>query len=230
MIEINNLQKFYNYQPVLDLPSIRLNKGEIIGIVGNNGAGKTTLFSLILDLIKASKGSVTSKGEDVSKSEEWKKYTSAFIDESFLIGFLTPDEYFEFVGNLYNLSKTDVHNFTTQFEFIFNGEISGQKKYIRDLSKGNQKKVGIVGALLGNPEVVILDEPFSNLDPSTQLRVRTLIKDYSANRTFLVSSHDLNHIAEVCTRIIILEKGKLVKDVQRSEISTEELVAFFTPA
>jgi len=230
MIEINNLQKFYNYQPVLDLPSISIHKGEIIGIVGNNGAGKTTLFSLILDLIKASKGSVTSKGEDVSKSEEWKKYTSAFIDESFLIGFLTPDEYFEFVGNLYNLSKTDVHNFTTQFEFIFNGEISGQKKYIRDLSKGNQKKVGIVGALLGNPEVVILDEPFSNLDPSTQLRVRTLIKDYSANRTFLVSSHDLNHIAEVCTRIIILEKGKLVKDVQRSEISTEELVAFFTPA
>ena len=230
MIEINNLQKFYNYQPVLDLPSLTIDKGEIIGIVGNNGAGKTTLFSLILDLIKASKGTVTSKGEDVSKSEDWKKYTAAFIDESFLIGFLTPDEYFEFVGNLYNLSKTDVHNFTQQFEHIFNGEIIGQKKYIRDLSKGNQKKVGIVGALIGNPEVVILDEPFSNLDPSTQLRIRTLIKEYSTNRTFLVSSHDLNHIAEVCTRIIILDKGKLVKDVQRSDISTEELVAFFTPA
>lgn len=230
MIEINNLQKFYNYQPVLDLPSLTINKGEIIGIVGNNGAGKTTLFSLILDLIKASKGTVTSKGEDVSKSEAWKKYTAAFIDESFLIGFLTPDEYFEFVGKLYNLSKTDVHNFTAQFEHIFNGEVRGQKKYIRDLSKGNQKKVGIVGALLGNPEIVILDEPFSNLDPSTQLRVRTLIKEHSENRTFLVSSHDLNHIAEVCTRIIILEKGKLVKDVQRRDISTEELVAFFTPA
>ena len=177
MIEINNLQKFYNYQPVLDLPSLTIDKGEIIGIVGNNGAGKTTLFSLILDLIKASKGTVTSKGEDVSKSEDWKKYTAAFIDESFLIGFLTPDEYFEFVGNLYNLSKTDVHNFTQQFEHIFNGEIIGQKKYIRDLSKGNQKKVGIVGALIGNPEVVILDEPFSNLDPSTQLRIEPSLKN-----------------------------------------------------
>ena len=118
----------------------------------------------------------------------------------------------------------------SQFEEVFNGEILGKKKYIRDLSKGNQKKVGLISALLGNPDLVIWDEPFSNLDPSTQLRVRGLISDYSANRTFLISSHDLNHIAEVCTRIIILDHGKLVKDVQRSEISKADLVAFFTPA
>ena len=147
-----------------------------------------------------------------------------------MIGFLTPDEYFEFVGNLYQLSKTDTVNFTAQFEEIFNGEIRGHKKYIRDLSKGNQKKVGLVGSLLGNPEVVLWDEPFSNLDPSTQLRIRNLIRDYSADRTFLISSHDLNHIADVCSRIIILEKGHLIKDVQRSDISAEELIDFFTPA
>jgi len=230
MIAIKDLQKVYSQQEVLNIPALTINKGEIIGIVGNNGAGKTTLFSLILDLIQATKGTVTSKDQDVSKTEEWKQYTAAFLDEGFLIGFLTPDEFFEFIGNMYHLSKADVHEFTNQFEEIFNGEIKGQKKYIRDLSKGNQKKVGLVGALIGNPEIVILDEPFSNLDPSTQLRVRNLIKQHSVNRTFLVSSHDLSHIADVCTRIIILEKGQLIKDVQRSEISEAELVEFFTPA
>ena len=230
MIEINNLQKIYGQQEVLNIPALTIEKGEIIGIVGNNGAGKTTLFSLILDLIQATQGTVTSKGQDVSKTEIWKQYTSAFLDEGFLIGFLTPDEFFEFIGNMYHLSKADVHEFTNQFEEIFSGEIKGQKKYIRDLSKGNQKKVGLVGALIGDPEIVILDEPFSNLDPSTQLRIRHLIKQHSSDRTFLISSHDLSHIADVCTRIIILEKGQLIKDVQRREISEEELVEFFTPA
>lgn len=230
MIEINNLRKLYKRVEVLNIPDLKFEKGEIIGIVGNNGAGKTTLFSCILDLIQASAGSVSSKGKDVSQSEEWKKYTAAFLDEGFLIGFLRPEEYFEFVGKLHNLSPSTSMEFVQQFETIFNGEILGKKKYIRDLSKGNQKKIGLISALIGDPELVIWDEPFSNLDPSTQLRIRGLISDYSANKTFLISSHDLNHIAEVCTRIIILDHGKLVKDVQRSEISKEALVEFFTPA
>ena len=229
MIEINNLRKVYNRTEVLNIPQLSFKKGEIIGIVGNNGAGKTTLFSCILDLIQASAGAITSKGNDVSKTEDWKKYTAAFLDEGFLIGFLRPEEYFEFVGKLHNLTPSTTMEFVQQFETIFNGEILGNKKYVRDLSKGNQKKVGLISALIGDPELVIWDEPFSNLDPSTQLRVRGLISDYSANKTFLISSHDLNHIADVCTRIIILDHGKLVKDVQRSEISKEDLVAFFTP-
>jgi len=229
MIEIKNIRKIYGQTEVLNVPDLTFHKGEIIGIVGNDGAGKTTLFSIILDLIQATIGSVTSKGQDVCKSEEWKKYTAAFLDEGFLIGFLTPEEYFQFVGKLHNLSPAETMAFVQQFETVFNGEILGRKKYVRDLSKGNQKKVGLVSALIGHPEVVIWDEPFSNLDPSTQLRIRGLNSDYSADRTFLISSHDLNHIAEVCTRIIILDHGKVVKDVQRSEISREELVAFFTP-
>lgn len=232
MIEIHNLRKIYNRTEVLNIPELTLNKGEIIGIVGNNGAGKTTLFSAILDLIQVTKGTITSKGEDVSQSENWKKYTAAFLDEGFLIGFLKPEEYFEFVGKLHNLTPSTTLEFVQQFEEIFNGEILGKQKYIRDLSKGNQKKVGLISALIGDPELVILDEPFSNLDPSTQLRVRGLIEEHSAseNKTFLISSHDLNHIAEVCTRIIILDHGKIVKDVQRSEMSKEALVEFFTPA
>lgn len=230
MIEINNLRKLYNRTEVLNIPQLSFQKGEIIGIVGNNGAGKTTLFSSILDLIQVSAGSITSKGNDVSQTEDWKKYTAAFLDEGFLIGFLTPEEYFEFVGKLHNLNTSTTLEFIKQFETIFNGEILGKKKYIRDLSKGNQKKVGLISALIGNPELVIWDEPFSNLDPSTQLRVRGLIEEHSTNKTFLISSHDLNHIAEVCTRIVILDHGAIVKDVQRSEISKEALVEFFTPA
>jgi len=230
MIEIKDLRKIYDRTEVLSIPNLTFEKGEIIGVVGNNGAGKTTLFSAILDLIEPSAGSVSSKGQDVSKTEDWKKYTAAFLDEGFLIGFLRSEEYFEFVGKLHNLTPSSTLEFVRQFENIFNGEILGNTKYIRDLSKGNQKKVGIVSALIGDPEVVILDEPFSNLDPSTQLRIRGLINDYSTNRTFLISSHDLNHIAEVCTRIVILDHGKVVKDVQKSEISKEALVEFFTPA
>ncbi len=230
MIEIKGLRKIYGRTEVLNIPELTFEKGEIIGIVGNNGAGKTTLFSTMLDLIETSAGTITSKGQDVSKTEDWKKYTGAFLDEGFLIGFLRSEEYFEFIGKLHNLTPSSTLEFVRQFEMIFNGEILGNTKYIRDLSKGNQKKVGIVSALIGDPELVILDEPFSNLDPSTQLRIRGLINDYSANRTILISSHDLNHIAEVCTRIVILDHGKVVKDVQKSEISKEALVEFFTPA
>ncbi|MEM9050540.1 MAG: ABC transporter ATP-binding protein [Bacteroidota bacterium] len=227
MIKAENLRKAYEGNVVLHIEDLTINKGEIVGLVGNNGAGKTTFFSMILDLIKADSGHVLSKDADVSKTEDWKMYTSAYLDDGFLINFLTPDEYFEFVGGLFNLSKNDVMDFVKQFEPIFNGEVIGQKKFIRQLSMGNRKKVGLIGALIGNPEIVLWDEPFSNLDPSTQIRVRNVVKDHSENRTFLVSSHDLHHIAEVCTRIIILDKGKVVRDVQNSPAMKEELFEFF---
>jgi ABC-2 type transport system ATP-binding protein len=227
MIEVRNLRKEYDGNEVLNIAHLTIDKGEILGVVGNNGAGKTTFFSLVLDLIKATEGLVLSKGEDVSKTETWKSYTSAYLDESFLINFLRPDEYFEFVGGLFNYDKAEVASFVERFEPIFNGEVIGQKKFIRQLSMGNRKKAGLVGALIGNPEVVLWDEPFSNLDPSTQLRIRNIITEYAKDRTFLVSSHDLHHIAEVCTRIIILDHGKVVKDVMRSDTSKEELFDFF---
>jgi ABC-2 type transport system ATP-binding protein len=118
-------------------------------------------------------------------------------------------------------------SFVSQFEAVFNGEVLGGKKYIRDLSMGNRKKVGLIGTLIGNPKLVYWDEPFANLDPTTQLRVRNIITQYSGSTTFLVSSHDLHHIADVCTRIVILDKGRVVKDVLRSETSSKELFDFF---
>ena len=227
MISISQIQKKYGAF-LLDIDDLTIRKGEVFGLVGNNGAGKTTLFSLILDLIKAGRGEVLSGDVPVHTSEEWKKHTGAYLSESFLLDFLTPDEYFEFVGGLHNWNAADVRQFTARFDEFFAGEVTGQRKYIRDLSKGNQKKVGIIGALIGDPQVIILDEPFANLDPSSQNRLKKLIEDLDkTDRVVLISSHDLTHVAEVCNRIVILEKGRVVKDIEKSEDALQELRAYF---
>ncbi len=230
MIHIHNLQKAYNGTTVLNLEELHINKGEVFGLVGNNGAGKTTLFSLILDLIRATKGKVVINEIAVAKSEEWKELVAAYIDESFTIGYLTPDEYFEFIGELRGMNTKDVANFLEDYHDFFKDEIIGKKKFIRDLSKGNQKKVGVVGALMGNPEVIVLDEPFANLDPSSQYQLRNIIKTYGQqkDKTLLISSHDLDHVADVCSRIVILEKGKIVRDVEKTDSTLAELEEFFT--
>lgn len=198
-------------------------------MVGNNGAGKTTLFNILLDLIRPTTGSVKNNNIVVSESEDWKNFTGSFIDESFLISYLTPEEYFDFIGDLRGMNKEDVAKFIAQFEDFFNGEIVGKKKYLRDLSKGNQKKAGIVAAMMGNPKVVILDEPFANLDPTTQIRLKQIIKKLTEDRdiTVLVSSHDLTHVTEVCERIVVLDKGTVVNDIKTSEETLKELESYF---
>ncbi len=230
MITVNNIKKTYGSKTVLDIDSLTINKGESFGLVGNNGAGKTTLFSLLLDLIKPTQGHITSNEIKVHESEEWKPFTSSFIDESFLVGYLTPEEYFYFIGDIRNQNKADVDSLLSNFSDFFHGEILGQKKYLRDLSKGNQKKVGIVASFIGNPEVVILDEPFANLDPTTQIRLKGIIKDLAANNdvTVLVSSHDLMHVTDVCERIVVLNKGEMVKDIKTTPETLKELEEFFT--
>jgi ABC-2 type transport system ATP-binding protein len=229
MIQVENLSKTYNGTTVLHIENLEIPKGQSFGLVGNNGAGKTTFFSLLLDLIEPSTGFITSNSIQINKSEAWKPFTSSFIDESFLIGYLTPEEYFYFVGELRGWNKADVDTFVAKYTDFFNGEILQNKKYLRDLSKGNSKKVGIVAALIGEPEVVILDEPFANLDPTTQIRLKKIIKELAENPnvTVLVSSHDLQHTVEVSNRIVALEKGKVVKDIQTSPETLKELEAFF---
>lgn len=230
MIKIQNLSKTYNGVTVLNLEHIEIPKGQAFGLVGNNGAGKTTLFSSLLDLIQPTTGSVENKGYIVNESEEWKSHTASFIDESFLIGYLTPEEYFYFIGDLRGQNKADVDALLATFEDFFNDEIIGKRKYLRDLSKGNQKKVGIVATLIGNPEVIILDEPFANLDPTTQIRLKGIIKKMATDQdvTVLVSSHDLQHVTEVCERIVVLEKGNQVKDIMTSPETLKELEHYFS--
>lgn len=229
MIQVSNLRKTYNGVTVLNIPNLEIKQGESFGLVGNNGAGKTTLFSLLLDLIEPSNGHIKSKNIQVNESEAWKPFTAAFLDETFLIGYLTPEEYFYFIGELRGQNKADVDALLKKHEDFFNGEILNKKKYLRDLSKGNQKKVGIIATLLGNQEVVILDEPFANLDPTTQFRLKKIIRELAddKNVTVLVSSHDLAHTTEVSDRIVAMHKGEIVKDIQTSEETLKELEEFF---
>lgn len=230
MIEIKNITKHYDTTPVLHIDHLSIAKGECIGLVGNNGAGKTTLFSLILDLIRPSSGEITNKGIQVSESEEWKSFTTSFIDESFLIGYLTPEEYFYFIGELRGVNTASVDTLLLHYADFFNGEILNRRKYLRDLSKGNQKKVGIIASLIGDPELIILDEPFANLDPSTQIRLKNILNELTApkDKTILISSHDLSHTVEVSDRIIVLDKGIVVKDTITSADTLQELESFFT--
>jgi len=230
MITINNLSKIYSGITVLNIPALFIGKGESFGLVGNNGAGKTTLFRLILDLIRPQTGQVLSKDEDVSKTESWKNYTGSYLDRNFLIDFLTPEEYFEFNSRIHGMPDEDLKSFLNSMEEFFNDEILGKKKYIRDLSKGNQQKIGVAAALMADPEVIILDEPFNGLDPSSQIRLIQMLNKLKDKKetTMLISSHDLSHVTEVCNRIAILEKGIVVKDLQTSANTLNELQSYFS--
>ena len=229
MIQATKLSKTYNGTTVLKIDNLEIKQGESFGLVGNNGAGKTTFFSLLLDLIQPTTGKVVNQNVVVNESETWKPFTASFLDESFLIGYLTPEEYFYFICDLRGQNKANVDALLLKHEDFFNGDILNSKKYIRDFSKGNQKKIGIVATLIGNPSVIVLDEPFANLDPTTQFRLKKIIKDLAddPNVTVLVSSHDLLHTVEVSNRIVAMHKGEIVKDIITSEETLKELEEFF---
>jgi len=229
MISVHNIGKFYTGKLVVDVQQLEIKEGEIVGLVGNNGAGKTTFFRLLLDLIKADRGEILSKEKNVAASEIWKQYTSAYLDEGFLIDYLTPEEYFYFIGKLNNRSKADVDEFLISFESFFDGSVLKSGKYIRELSKGNQFKVGIAGCLLQKPEMLILDEPFANLDPTTQMRLLKMLREIHAqNRiTIFISSHDLNHVTDISTRILLMEKGKIIRDLHTTDDTLKELEEYF---
>ena len=229
MIHVSNLQKIYNGISVLNIPSLTIPQGESFGLVGNNGAGKTTLFRLILDLIEATSGEVLINNEKIARRDDWKSFVGSYLDEGFLIDFLTPEEFFSFTGKMYGKSEGDIAALLDAMQEFFKGEIIGNRKLIRDLSKGNQKKVGIAAALIGDPQILILDEPFTALDPSSQIRLKRMLNELQAvkNMTMLVSSHDLNHVTEVCKRIVVLEKGNIVKDIHTNQDTLKELEDYF---
>jgi ABC-2 type transport system ATP-binding protein len=230
MITISNLKKAFGETIASDIPSFNINDGDILGLVGNNGAGKTTLFRMLLDLLKPDEGEVSLDGIDPSQSEVWKSFTGAYIDEGFLIDFMTPEEYFTFIGKITNMKQEDVDSRMNDFEHLAAGEIFGQKKLIRNLSAGNKQKVGIMSALFNHPKLVILDEPFNFLDPSSQNLLKHELTEYNkqTGATILVSSHNLAHTIDISNRIALLEKGRIIKDLPNENGSAKaELEDYF---
>ena len=229
-IIIENLRKNFGEKTAVNINQFEIPSGQILGLVGNNGAGKSTLFRLMLDLIKADEGRVLMGSTDVSQTEEWKSWTGAFVDESFLIDYLTPDEYFQFVARISGTSDEEYQSFLARFEHFMAGELMGLNKLIRNLSAGNKQKVGIVAAMLLRPKVLILDEPFNFLDPSSQSAIKNLLLEYNreTGATILVSSHNLQHTVDISPRIALLENGVIIRDIDNADgKAQEELENYF---
>ena len=230
MIRIESLRKQFGETIACDIPEFTINDGDILGLVGNNGAGKTTLFRMILDLLKPDEGTVTLDGINPAESEEWKDQTGAYVDEGFLIDFLTPEEYFAFLGKVNNISQEEVNERLKPYERLASDEIFGQKKLIRNLSAGNKQKVGIIAALFMTPKLVILDEPFNFLDPSSQNVLKHVLTNYAKENhaTLLISSHNLAHTIDISSRIALLEKGRIIRDLPNEAGSAKtELENYF---
>jgi len=230
MITISNLKKAFGQTIACDIPEFTINDGDILGLVGNNGAGKTTLFRMILDLLKPDEGTVSINSINPAESEEWKDQTGAYVDEGFLIDFLTPEEYFAFLGKVNNITQEEVDERLKPYERLASDEIFGQKKLIRNLSAGNKQKVGIIAALFMRPKLVILDEPFNFLDPSSQNVLKHVLTAYAKdnNATLLISSHNLAHTIDISTRIALLEKGRIIRDLPNESGSAKtELENYF---
>lgn len=231
---IDNLKKTFGDKIALNIDKYIVHSGEIIGLVGNNGAGKTTLFRIILDLLQPDNGTVSVEVDGkvyvTSKCEEWKSYTGAYIDSGFLIEYLTPEEYFYFIGKVNGLDKETVDAELSKFEHFMNGEVVGQNILIRNLSAGNKQKVGIIAAMLHKPQLLILDEPFNFLDPSSQLAMKFLLESYNKETgcTIIVSSHNLTHTLDICTRVTLLEHGVVLKDYDKTYADvTSEIEDYF---
>ncbi len=230
MIEITDLKKSFGETVACDIPSFKVNDGEVLGLVGNNGAGKTTLFRLMLDLLKPDGGTVSLNGINPSQSEDWKDATAAYIDEGFLIDYLTPEEYFAFLGKVSGIAQTEVDERLKEYEHLAGGEVFGQKKLIRNLSAGNKQKVGIIAALLRRPQLLILDEPFNFLDPTSQIVLKRTLTEYARQygATLIISSHNLQHTVDISSRIALLEKGHIIRDLDNADLSAkQELTDYF---
>lgn len=230
MINIKDVTKTYNNEIVLSISDLEIEANTILGLVGNNGAGKTTFLSILLDLVKADTGSMQLNNLVVQKSEQWKSFTGSYINESFIIDFLTPIEYLFFVGKMYNYSKKEIQSKLTLFDEFLGYDIIKSGKYLRELSTGNKKKVGITAAMFIEPLILILDEPHANLDPRSQIILKRLLLQLNQEKgtTILISSHNLHFVSEVCHRILLLENGEIINDEKVSENTLSKLQNYFS--
>lgn len=228
MIQIQQLTKEFSGKRALDIQDLTFQQGECIGIVGNNGAGKTTLFRTVLDLLPPSTGSVEIFGQTVKNSDHWKTGVHAFVDEGFLIDFLKPIEYLEFIGKTIGAGKQSVAQLLEEYSEFVNDDIRENRKMIRELSTGSKVRVGVLSTLLGDPKLIILDEPFAHLDPTSQSRLMKMVRAKAeAGVTMILSSHNLQSVVDVCSRIVLIEAGQVKMDVRTDSDTLEALEAYF---
>lgn len=230
MIEFLNVKKSLG-SFTLDIPELFINRGEIVGITGNNGAGKTTLLRIISNLIKLDTGSIRIDKIDIQKSDQLRLdgFLGIYLDEMFLIPYLTPREYWIFLLKCYGFKKNDFYTKISEFnEFL--GFDYDESRLIRDLSSGQKAKVGIVGALIHQPKVLILDEPLSFLAKESQMMLESVLKEKNKKQkmTILLSGHHLEQIDESLHEKIILQNGRIhqvtsrVGNINDPESSTGE--------
>ncbi len=219
MIEISNLVKFYGDKKALGGVSFTVEQGEILGFLGPNGAGKSTTMNIITGYLSATSGKVTINGYDILEQPELTKKNIGYLPEQpplFLD--MTVYEYLDYISDLKKVPR-DVKKkqISEVMKMVHIGNVSG--RLIHNLSKGYRQRVGIAQTLIGNPEVIILDEPTVGLDPNQVIEIRKLIAQLSKNHTIIFSSHILSEVQAICDRVIIINNGKLVADAPTIELS-----------
>ena len=222
---INSVTKSYDKQQALADVSFTLNKGEIVGFLGPNGAGKSTLMKIITCYLQQDSGKVQVCNLDIQEQNLQVKSKIGYLPEhNPLYADMYVKEYLSFVGGIYK-----VENLNNRIaEIILQiGLIPEQSKKIGELSKGYRQRVGLAAALLHNPEVLILDEPTTGLDPNQLVEIRNLIKEVGKDKTVLLSTHIMQEVDKMCNRVIIISKGKIVDDqlisnFQNNKIDLEE--------
>jgi ABC-2 type transport system ATP-binding protein len=225
MLEVTNLTKNYGATEVLRGIGFHAEHGQVLGILGPNGAGKSTTMNIIAGFIPKSGGSVRVCGIDTNDGDTFKKHIGYLPESTPLHVNMTVDEFLEFVSDLKNVPKRGVKSGIAKAADL-TGLSHVRRRLIRNLSKGYKQRVGIAQALIGFPEVLILDEPTGGLDPTQLIEIRRLVRELGREHTVIFSSHILVEAESVCDRVVVLCKGRVLADGKPSELIAEQSGAF----
>lgn len=231
MIEVKNLTKHYGSKVALENVSFSAEDGQVLGLLGLNGAGKSTTMNIVTGYIGATAGTVTVNGFDMIAEPMKAKRSIGYLPEQPPLYLdMKVGEYLDFIYNLKKVRESDREQHIRQV-CEQAGILNVRSRVIKNLSKGYRQRVGLAQALIGNPEVLILDEPTVGLDPSQIIEIRTLIKELGKTRTIIVSSHILPEVREVCDRVVVLHQGKMIADdtpenLSRSIYAPHQVIAW----
>ena len=217
-IEVQNISKSYGTQKALDNVSFSIKKGEVVGFLGPNGAGKSTLMKILTTFINADEGMATVNGNDVNEAQLKVQQAVGYLPEhNPLYLDLYVREYLEFNADVYKVSKSRIEEV-----IVLTGLSPESHKKIGQLSKGYRQRVGLATALLHNPDVLILDEPTTGLDPNQLVEIRNVIKNVGKDKTVFLSTHIMQEVEAICDRVIIIDNGKIVTDKKLDKLVSEE--------